>query len=84
MSGSTTKEIAIADVNLQITALIEKPFITFDKKTVISHIFDLESIKLYERDHEVKIYDRSFFLSATYFKYLNIYLKTLTNVYLER
>lgn len=68
MSGSTTKEIAIASVNLQITALIEKPFTTSEMKKVISTIFDVKPIELNERDHKVKIYDLSFSLTATEFK----------------
>ncbi len=68
MSGSTTKEIAIASVNLQITALIEKPFTTLEMKKVINNIFDVKPIELNERDHKVIIYDLSFSLTLTEFK----------------
>jgi two-component system OmpR family response regulator len=68
MSGATTKEIAIASVNSQITALIEKPFTGSEIKKIINHIIDVKFIELNEKDHKIKIQDLCFSLTPTEFK----------------
>jgi DNA-binding response OmpR family regulator len=68
MSGATTKEIAIASVNSQITALIEKPFTGSEIKKIINQIIDIKFIELNEKDHKIKIQDHCFSLTPTEFK----------------
>lgn len=68
MSGSTTKEIAIASVNLQITALIEKPFTSSEIKKIIKDLFKNDIIEINEKDHKVKIRNLQFSLTPTEFK----------------
>lgn len=68
MSGSATKEIAIASVNLQISALIEKPFTGSEIQKLINDMFKKKKIEINEKDHKIKIYDLHFSLTPTEFK----------------
>lgn len=68
MSGATTKEIAIASVNLQITALVEKPFTGSEIKKIIKDMFKNDIIEINEKDHIVKIKNLQFSLTPTEFK----------------
>ncbi|MBC7419711.1 MAG: response regulator transcription factor [Bdellovibrio sp.] len=68
MSGSTTKEIAIASVNMQISGLIEKPFAGTEIKKMIKELFKTSGIEINEKDHEVKINKLRFSLTPTEFK----------------
>ncbi|MBC7420647.1 MAG: response regulator transcription factor [Bdellovibrio sp.] len=68
MSAATTKDIAIASVNMQISALIEKPFLGSELRCLIAGLFIHDSIILNERDHLVTIREIKFSLTPTEFK----------------
>ena len=68
MSAGATKEIAVASVNMQISALIEKPFLGSEIKTLIHGLIYKNAIVLNERDHQVSIEGHQFSLTPTEFK----------------
>ncbi len=68
MSGGTTKEIAIASVNSQISALIEKPFLSSDIKKIINELMPNKTVRLCERDYKATIHEHIFSLTPIEFK----------------
>lgn len=72
ISKDTTTQIAIDSVNMQISALIEKPFNHDDFKETVRGLLIIKKIKLCEKDHLVMIDDFKFSITPTEFKIFKI------------
>lgn len=73
MSGSASKEIAMECVNLQISAIIEKPFLGSEIKEIIKKLVLTKKISICERDCQVDICGHIFSLTPIEFKIFKLF-----------
>lgn len=68
ISGAASKQIAIDCVNLQISAIIEKPFLGTEIREVINKLVLSKKITICELNYKIEIHGQQFSLTPVEFK----------------